>query len=174
MSGWGSFFQETVSVLDVWREFERQDPSIFLPFLLWCLIFCFWGTPMKIFWFFNFLKFIWLHQVLVAACRIFHLCCDMRGLQLQLVESSSQARIKPRLSELGTWSLSHWTTREVPKYSFVMRERERITRTTVWSFLFFFLPHWWLLFFCLTLECWGFPVWIINSSLLAQQWETDT
>ena len=49
--------------------------------------------------------FIWLHQVLVAACGI--ISCSMWDLV-------PWPGIEPRPPALGTWSLSHWTTREVP------------------------------------------------------------
>ena len=53
------------------------------------------------------------HWVLVAACGIFR--GGMWDLQGQHVGSSSLTCSEPRPPELGAWSLSHWTTREVPK-----------------------------------------------------------
>ena len=67
--------------------------------------------PDLIFFFFYFLIFIrfylfvWLHWVLVAACRISS--CGMWDL-------GPQPGIKPRSPALGVQSLSHWTAREVP------------------------------------------------------------
>ena len=57
-------------------------------------------------------SFIWLHQVLVVALRIFRygmktLSCGMRDLV-------PWPGIKPWAPALGMWSLSHWTMREVP------------------------------------------------------------
>ena len=49
--------------------------------------------------------FIWLHWVLVAAYKIFS--CGMWGL-------IPWPGIEPRCPVLGAWSVSHWTTREVP------------------------------------------------------------
>ena len=67
--------------------------------------------------FFYFLKrylFIWLHWVLVAACGIFSwsiraLSCRMWGLVLGL-------GIQPEPPALGAWSVSRWTTREIPNH----------------------------------------------------------
>ena len=42
----------------------------------------------KFFFFFN--LSVWLHQVFVAACRIFYLPCGMQGLQMRHVNSQSQ------------------------------------------------------------------------------------
>ena len=55
--------------------------------------------------------FIWLHQVLVAASRIFS--CGMQDLVLW-------PRIKPRPTVLGEWNLSHWTTTKVPFSCFLL------------------------------------------------------
>ena len=57
----------------------------------------------------NFYLFIWLHPFLVEVCRIFS--CSM----WDLVPRSG---IEPRPPALGAWSLSHWTTREVPLFYF--------------------------------------------------------
>ena len=54
-----------------------------------------------------------LHEVLVAAYRLFS--CSMWDLVPFL-------GIKPRPPALGVWSLSHWTTREVPESSALMME----------------------------------------------------
>ena len=48
--------------------------------------------------------FIWLHQVLVAACGIF---------SYGMWDIVPWPGIEPRPLALGTWSLSHWTTKEV-------------------------------------------------------------
>ena len=50
--------------------------------------------------------FIWLCHVLAVACMT--CTCDMWHLV-------PQPETEPRPSTLGTWSLSHWTTREIPK-----------------------------------------------------------
>ena len=52
-----------------------------------------------------------------------HLCCGMWNLELQHVGSSSPTGIEPRPPALGAWSLSHWTTREVPEDLFKMQTR---------------------------------------------------
>ena len=51
--------------------------------------------------------FLWLHQVLVGAPRIFSYGT------WNLVPGPGT---EPRLPALGAWSLSHWTTREVPEF----------------------------------------------------------
>lgn len=55
--------------------------------------------------------FIQLSQVLVAALGTLHLRCSRRNLQLRHV--GSWPGTEPRLPALGTWSPSHWVTREV-------------------------------------------------------------
>ena len=78
-----------------------------------------------------FLKhFLWLHQVLVAASKIFGLCCstwDFLAVPIELLVAPSTflaaawgttivpwQGMEPRPTVLGTRSLSHWTTRKVP------------------------------------------------------------
>ena len=55
---------------------------------------------------YNFFFLIWLGQVLVASCKIFH--CDIQDLV-------PWRGIKPRSPTLRTQSLNHQTTREVPR-----------------------------------------------------------
>ena len=102
----------------------------------WCQLLQLFRIIIKFFFFsFSFLLFIWLHGVLVAACGIFIatcgiFSCGMRDLQLWHVGSLVAAcrsfscgmwdivpspEIKPGPPELGVWSLSHWTTSEVPQ-----------------------------------------------------------
>ena len=66
-------------------------------------------------------SFIWLCRVLVAACRIFIVVWDCFFFSLACkIFSCSLWDIVPRTGMepgppgLGAWSLSHWTTREVP------------------------------------------------------------
>ena len=63
---------------------------------------------MVCFGFFNIYLF-WLWQVLVAGMRT--LSCDMWAL-------APWPGIEPGPPALGAWSLSHWTTREVPSLWF--------------------------------------------------------
>ena len=56
--------------------------------------------------------FIWLYQVLTAAHRTFS--CIMWTLSCGLWDLVPQQGIEPNPPVLGVWSLSHWTTREVP------------------------------------------------------------
>ena len=67
------------------------------------------------FFFIYLFLFIWLHEVLVVACRIFDLHCGMRDLTLScgIWDLAPWPGIEPRPSALGAWSLGHWTTREV-------------------------------------------------------------
>ena len=58
---------------------------------------------------------------MVAAHGIIDLRCSMQDLQLQHANSylqqvgpSSPTRDQAQVPELGAWSPSHWTTREVP------------------------------------------------------------
>ena len=61
-----------------------------------------------------FLKFIWLHQVLVVAYGLF---------SFSMWDPVPRAGIESRPPALGAWSLSHWTTREVLKQlTFMGRE----------------------------------------------------
>ena len=53
---------------------------------------------------------------LVAACRIF--CCGMWNLSCRKWGLVPWPGIEPGPVALGTWSLSHWTTREVLKRSY--------------------------------------------------------
>ena len=65
----------------------------------------------------------------VVAYGIFHLCCDLRGLYLQHMESVvgdmwdqlPSPGIKPRPLLLRAQSLSQWTTREIP-YNIVLAQ----------------------------------------------------
>ena len=65
-----------------------------------------------LFFFFN--SFIWLHQVLVVARGIFS--CGLWNLVPWLW-------IEPGLPALGMRNFSNWTTREVPVYSFLKKEK---------------------------------------------------
>lgn len=86
-------------------------------------------------------------------------------------------KLLPAICYFGSQHDVSW--RHQLKYTFVTGDRGRITGTSAWSLLFFFLPRWWLLFhflqklFCLNLERRGSPV-CINSPFLVQQWDVDT
>ena len=62
-------------------------------------------------------KFIWLHQVSVAALGIFS--CSLQTLSCSIWDLVPCPGIKPQPPALGAWSLSHWTAREAPKYSWL-------------------------------------------------------
>ena len=75
-------------------------------------------TWMSFFFFFKYL-FIWLCWVLVETCGIFVVACGilswgMWALSCGVWDIVPWPGIKPGPPALGAWSLSHWTTREVP------------------------------------------------------------
>ena len=85
-----------------------------------------WNEQYFLMFFFSFFFFlIWMSRVLVAAHRIFHLCCDVqsfhcsiRTLSCSMWDLVPRPGIEPRPPESGALSLSHWTIREVPKTVF--------------------------------------------------------
>ena len=65
--------------------------------------------------------FIWLGRVLVAGCRIINLPISSLVATWELSFASRGILvpwpgIEPRSPALGVWSLSHWTTRDVPQH----------------------------------------------------------
>jgi len=87
----------------------------------------FQNLPFKVFSHYCFYSSIWLHQVLVwllhvessslpvgslvGVCRIFFSC------GMQTLSCSTWDLVPwPQMGALGAWSLSHWTTREVPHW----------------------------------------------------------
>ena len=72
--------------------------------------------------------FIWLCQVLVVGWRIFS--CSMWDL-------ASWPGTEPRSLALGIWSLSHWTTREAPRETFLKARWGRGSGVPVhlWTFV---------------------------------------
>ena len=58
--------------------------------------------------------FIWLHRVLVVACRVFSFHCGMWLFSCSMWDLVLGPEVEPGLPAWGAWSLSHWTTREVP------------------------------------------------------------
>ena len=75
------------------------------------VILYFW-KPGRLYFFKNIYLFIWLHRVLVAACRIFS--CGMWDLSRGTQDLVLWPGIEPRPPALGVRSLNHCTTREVP------------------------------------------------------------
>ena len=65
----------------------------------------------------TFYWFIWLHQVLVSARKIFS--CGMWTLSCSMWDLDLWPGIEPGPSALGALSLSHWTMREVPRFEFL-------------------------------------------------------
>ena len=99
----------------------------FFSFILlawWITWYYSWHQINHVFFFFNiyFYLVIWLLLVLVAACRIFHLHFGNMGCLVAAGKPFSGTRdlvlwpaTEPEPPALGTQSLSHWTTREVPQ-----------------------------------------------------------
>ena len=83
---------------------------------LYCLEKHMWVCDFLFSMVFDIYLFIWLHWLLVAACGIFS--CSMWTLRCGLWDLVPQPGIKLRTPALGTWSLSHWTTSEVPVFAF--------------------------------------------------------
>ena len=76
---------------------------------------------------------IWLSQVLVAARRIFDLCCGVQSFQCSIQTLSCsmwdlvpQPRIEPGPLALGVQSLSQQTTREVPNLLYLLRHKSEL------------------------------------------------
>ena len=97
---------------------QSQIPS---PHAIICLLQFSQVFSMRIFFlfFFNIYLFIWLPQVLVAACGIFS--CSMWTLRCGMLAFSCSMwilvpwpGIEPGPPALGAWSLNCWTIREVP------------------------------------------------------------
>ena len=63
--------------------------------------------------------FIWLHQVLVTACKIFS--CGLWSLNYSMWNLVSLTGMEPGPPALGAWSLIHWTSREVPVASIFLK-----------------------------------------------------
>ena len=72
---------------------------------------------------FNFIYLFWLRQVLVAARGTFVAACGLLVAACKLLVVACMQDlvpppgIEPRPPALGAQSLTHWTTREVPKIS---------------------------------------------------------
>ena len=82
--------------------------------------------------------FIWLHPDLAGACGIISLHRGKRDFQLQHADSSCSMwnrvpwpGIQPRPPAWAAWSLSHWTTREVPALSY---SKECLSKTSSFRF----------------------------------------
>ena len=82
----------------------------------------FWKVT--ILFFFNTFNYLfWLHQVFIAACRIFS--CSMQTLSCGMWDLVPQPVIKLSSPALGVWNLSHWTTREVPLSLFLKKKKKK-------------------------------------------------
>ena len=64
--------------------------------------------------------FIWLYQVLVTARKIFS--CGLWILNYSMWNLVSLTGVEPWPPALGAWSLSHWTSREVPVASIFLKD----------------------------------------------------
>ena len=92
---------------------------------------------------FLYIIFIWLLQVLVVAhgiidlpCGMWTLCCGLWIHSCDTWDLVPWPGIEPGPPALGVWSLSHWTTREIPSLLHVSTVKEREKQ---------YLSHWILL-----------------------------
>ena len=67
--------------------------------------------------FFFFLISIWLCWVFIVPCVTFS--CDLQTLSCCMEDPVPWPGIKPRPPALAAWSLSHWTSREIPTIWFL-------------------------------------------------------
>ena len=80
--------------------------------------------PVRLIFFFKIL--IWPSQVLVAAgssilvAAFKNFSCDMQTLSFSMWDLVPWLRVEPRPPALGVWSLSHWTSKEVPSGTFLV------------------------------------------------------
>ena len=79
------------------------------PFSVTCVFFLLQIPLPGVFWLFWVLK------------KYAFICLSALGLSCGMWELVPQPGIKPGPPALGVWSLSHWTTREVPGYSVLMK-----------------------------------------------------
>ena len=72
------------------------------------------------FFFLNIYLFVWIHQILVATSKIF--TCGMQTLSYSMWDLVPWPGIEPGPLALGAQSLSHWTSRKVPRETFKVME----------------------------------------------------
>ena len=95
--------------------------------------------------------FLWLHRVVVAACRIFIvsflLCMGSRAHGLMWYPSSLTRDEQPCIPYIARWILNHWTIRQALKCTHA-RTRARAhthththTHTHIHTFFFFFFAE---------------------------------
>ena len=58
--------------------------------------------------------------LLVAACRLLVVACRLL-VAACMWDLVPRPEIEPRPPALGAWSLSHWTTREVPQVYYILK-----------------------------------------------------
>ena len=90
---------------------------------LWSKVTNSWWGVASSFFFFNIYLFIWLCQVLVVAHRIFS--CVIWTLSCVMWNLVPWPGTEPGPPALEMQSLSHWTTREVPRGSFSFKKYYR-------------------------------------------------
>ena len=84
-----------------------------------CIHRCKWKGTQCLF-FFNIYLFIWLHRILVATSKIF--TCVMQTLTYSMWDLVPWPGFEPGPPALGAQSLSHWTSRKVPRETFKVME----------------------------------------------------
>ena len=99
-----------------------------------------------------FKKFCLMCWVLVEACRIFS--CSMWALSCSMWDLVPWPGIEPRHLALGAWSLSHWTTKEVPEYNLIQLFYREVWQYVSKPFIFIYL----LKIFLFTWLCWALVV----------------
>ena len=110
-NGYYSSILACMHVIDIFLNIFFLSTLFFLLISEWLSI-CFFNI--------YFYLFISLTGVLVAAHGIFSFLCSMRTLSCSMWDLIPQPGIKPRPPALAAWSLSHWTTGEVPANIFLM------------------------------------------------------
>ena len=86
---------------------------LFIPYLISfisVIVFCLQLFCLLYIYFFS--LFIWLHQIFLAACKIFGF--SMQTLNCGIWDLFPCSGRELRAPALGVWSLSHWAIREVP------------------------------------------------------------
>ena len=94
------------------------------------------------------IEWFWWGEGQIAYFLIYLFILGAPGLCCRMWDFIFRPEIEPGSLALGVQSLSHWTTREVPKYPFSQREQYQ----RFWQYLWF-------------------PVWWINWSICTQRWD---
>ena len=114
LHAWQTILGPPCSAVMVWRwSIISNEETLPFHFALGLANYIAVPASKKPFFNIHFYLFIWLHWVLVVARRTFG--CSMQTLRCSLWDLAPWPEIKPRPLALGAQSLSHWTTKEVPR-----------------------------------------------------------